>query len=79
MRPRTSHLGVTDGFRTRDPQYHKLMLYQLSYGHHEGLQCATCCAEFHHDIHRSVVWTELSVTRCSPFGEHLFTTDSVVS
>jgi len=26
-----------------------------------------------------VVWTGLSVTRCSPFGEHLFTTDSVVS
>ena len=29
-----SRLGVTDGARTRDPQYHKLMLYQLSYGHH---------------------------------------------
>ena len=29
-------IRVTDGFRTRDPQYHKLMLYQLSYGHHEG-------------------------------------------
>jgi hypothetical protein len=26
-------LGVTDGARTRDPQYHKLMLYQLSYDH----------------------------------------------
>ncbi len=28
--------GVTDGTRTRDSQYHKLELYQLSYGHHEG-------------------------------------------
>ena len=27
---------VTDGTRTRDSQYHKLELYQLSYGHHEG-------------------------------------------
>ena len=26
--------GVTDGARTRDPQDHNLMLYQLSYGHH---------------------------------------------
>gem|GEM_PF-6637611 len=28
--------GVTDGARTRDNQYHKLGLYQLSYGHHLG-------------------------------------------
>ena len=27
---------VTDGTRTRDSQYHKLELYQLSYGHHVG-------------------------------------------
>ena len=32
--------GVTDGTRTRDSQYHKLELYQLSYGHHEGAQSA---------------------------------------
>lgn len=32
--------GVTDGTRTRDSQYHKLELYQLSYGHHEG--CPVC-------------------------------------
>jgi hypothetical protein len=31
---------VTDGTRTRDSQYHKLELYQLSYGHHEG--CIFC-------------------------------------
>ena len=35
VRPR-----VTDGTRTRDSQYHKLELYQLSYGHHEG--CTVC-------------------------------------
>ena len=29
-------VGVTDGARTRDFQYHKLTLYQLSYDHHEG-------------------------------------------
>ena len=28
-------LRVTDGARTRDFQYHKLTLYQLSYDHHE--------------------------------------------
>ena len=27
-------IGVTDGARTRDIQYHKLALYQLNYGHH---------------------------------------------
>ncbi len=26
--------GVSDGGRTRDPQSHNLMLYQLSYAHH---------------------------------------------
>ena len=31
---------MTDGTRTRDSQYHKLELYQLSYGHHEG--CTFC-------------------------------------
>ncbi|MCU1397590.1 MAG: hypothetical protein JWN62_699, partial [Acidimicrobiales bacterium] len=30
---------VTDGARTRDPQYHKLMLYQLSYDHQERTVC----------------------------------------
>ena len=44
----TCRLGVTDWFLTRDPQYHELMLYQLSYGHHEGQLCATSVAEFHH-------------------------------
>ena len=29
-------IGVTDGARTRDIQYHKLALYQLNYGHHVG-------------------------------------------
>jgi hypothetical protein len=29
-------LGVIDGARTRDRQYHKLELYQLSYDHQEG-------------------------------------------
>ena len=28
-------IRVTDGARTRDFQYHKLTLYQLSYDHHE--------------------------------------------
>lgn len=27
-------MWVTDGTRTRDPQDHNLMLYQLSYDHH---------------------------------------------
>ena len=27
--------GVIDGTRTRDSQYHKLELYQLSYDHHD--------------------------------------------
>ena len=26
--------GVSDGARTRDPQDHNLVLYQLSYAHH---------------------------------------------
>ena len=26
--------GVSDGVRTRDPQDHNLVLYQLSYAHH---------------------------------------------
>ena len=30
--------GVTDGTRTRDVQDHNLALYQLSYGHHQGLR-----------------------------------------
>ncbi|MDO8391204.1 MAG: hypothetical protein Q7V57_12005 [Actinomycetota bacterium] len=55
------------------------MLYQLSYGHHEGQQCATCAAEFHHDIRRRALWAQARITRRSPFGVHLFTTDSVVS
>ena len=46
--PGHCRLGVTDGFRTRDPQYHKLMLYQLSYGHHESQQCAIRANDFHH-------------------------------
>ena len=38
---------MTDGARTRDPQYHKLMLYQLSYDHHEGDHCATEARRLH--------------------------------
>ncbi len=35
---RWSHAAtrVIDGARTRDNQYHKLGLYQLSYDHHDG-------------------------------------------
>ena len=40
-------IGVTDGARTRDIQYHKLALYQLNYGHHVGRQCATSRHNFH--------------------------------
>ncbi len=32
--PPNCSIGVTDGARTRDIQYHKLALYQLNYGHH---------------------------------------------
>ena len=32
----TDQVWVTDGTRTRDPQDHNLMLYQLSYDHHEA-------------------------------------------
>jgi hypothetical protein len=31
----TDSAGVIDGTRTRDSQYHKLELYQLSYDHHD--------------------------------------------
>src|SRR5437763_17000421 len=34
--PPNCSIGVTDGARTRDIQYHKLALYQLNYGHHVG-------------------------------------------
>jgi hypothetical protein len=43
-------IGVTDGARTRDIQYHKLALYQLNYGHHVGRQCATSRHNFHASI-----------------------------
>jgi hypothetical protein len=55
VRPLPACLGVIDGARTRDPQYHKLMLYQLSYDHHEGMQCAIRAAQFHHAFARRIV------------------------
>ena len=32
--PTCTFNGVSDGARTRDPQDHNLVLYQLSYAHH---------------------------------------------
>jgi hypothetical protein len=43
-------MRVTDGARTRDFQYHKLTLYQLSYDHHEDPQSATDCHDSHNRI-----------------------------
>ena len=53
---------MIDGARTRDPQYHKLMLYQLSYDHHEGKHCATCLAEFHHRFRLAALLVRRGVT-----------------
>ena len=45
--PLNCSIGVTDGARTRDIQYHKLALYQLNYGHRVVRQCATSPTKFH--------------------------------
>ena len=47
-------IGVTDGARTRDIQYHKLALYQLNYGHHVGRPVCHIVARVPHiDLQRS--------------------------
>jgi hypothetical protein len=43
----TCDSGVIDGARTRDIQDHNLALYQLSYDHHVGRQCATSSRQLH--------------------------------
>jgi hypothetical protein len=53
---------VTDGARTRDPQYHKLMLYQLSYDHHEVSKCATAERRLHIRCTRTIGRVRLFVT-----------------
>ena len=75
----TRCLGVTDGFRTRDPQYHKLMLYQLSYDHHVGHVVCHMVVGIPHSIHPPVD-TSARWSRCAGAcaDERPFTTDSVV-
>ena len=58
--------GVIDGTRTRDSQYHKLELYQLSYDHHvRRTVCQTC--------------GPVTPTISMHMRTWLFTADSVVS
>lgn len=55
---------MTDGTRTRDSQYHKLELYQLSYGHQGFQVCHT--------------QPELPPATGLPLPNGPFTTESVV-
>ena len=79
MRPLPACRGVIDGARTRDPQDHNLMLYQLSYDHHEGMQCAIREVEFHHRFLPVVAAVAGSRADRHGWTTAPFTMDSVVS
>jgi hypothetical protein len=81
-------LGVIDGTRTRDNQYHKLGLYQLSYDHQEGnilpgrrADSTTLCCRVDRRLHTlggGGVSLAGTVDEANQLSGRPFTTDSIV-